>query len=208
MTRSSLISDRVVSKPYSNSVELIRVPSSKGNLIFGCFGVIRRCAFIFDRQIRTVKEQIQKNLVLRGLPNEKWFQVIDHVVKMKNSRYVEQLGTSPDRVTEGLDVEIRNRMQKNPKYRQSTYLDDDFVKEYPKIKRILKRFRTPRSPNERVNSSTTDFRYFDLVYIRTTLAMSTNINFHCIFARSSCFKLQKKVKQGCEKATKANLENI
>ena len=92
---------------------------------------------------------------------------------MKNARYVEQLGTSPDMVTESMDVDIRNRMQKNAKHRKFTYIDDDFTREYPKILRVLKKFRTPRTPQERVSSSSSDFRYFELVYVRTTLAMST-----------------------------------
>ena len=77
-----------------------------------------------------------------------------------------------------MDVEIRNRMRKISKYRRATYIDDDFVKEYPKIRQILKKFRAPRTPREKANISTSEFRYFDLVYIRNTVAMSKTFSFY------------------------------
>ena len=81
-------------------------------------------------------------------------------------------GRRPVDISEADDMSIRRRLQSNKKWREYTY-HEDFRKEYPKIQRVLKRFRTKRSEEQRIATKKYDFRKGELVWITDKLVSST-----------------------------------
>ena len=74
---------------------------------------------------------------------------------------------SPSQMNESNDVAVRNRLLKHKKWRNYIY-HENFVKEWPKIKKVLQDFKKPfKNKTKEFSSGPGNFKYFQPVWLET-----------------------------------------
>ena len=152
---------------------------------------------LLESTIKLIKRLTYQTLKQKRLPISQWHRVIFPLIDAWNRTKNNTTNKVPALTTVADDVSIKAYLRRHKRTSNALY-PSDFLKGYQKVILALRKFYTPPTAKDLLNTSMDNFRYKQQGSSRQSLSFFISALFHplllCSICRSKCYHAERQVR--------------